>query len=234
MEGRLHWLHVLASESLSWLSVHPKRGLLAFEELGVLPRFRNILVHDGFKSYAKLECAHALCNAHLLRELTFQAEFRQQDWAKAMIGLLCEALKTTRLHPQGLSRSQVEDLRSRYEAVLEGGWKLNPPEPPDGGPGRTAQTDTVNLLRRLQDGADEVLHFTRNPQVTFTNNEAEREVRMPKVKLKVAGSFRTPWGVQAFCITRSYLSTLKKQGRELLPSLEATFNGDDPLMELDI
>ena len=76
-------------------------------------------------------------------------------------------------------------MRSRYEAVLEGGWKLNPPEPPDGGPGRTAQTDTVNLLRRLQDGADEVLHFTRNPQVTFTNNEAEREVRMPKVKLKV-------------------------------------------------
>ena len=234
VEGRLHWLHVLASESLSWLSVHPKRGLLAFEALGVLPRFRNILVHDGFKSYAKLECAHALCNAHLLRELTFQAEFRQQDWAKAMIGLLCEALKTTRLHPQGLSRSQVEDLRSRYEAVLEGGWKLNPPEPPDGGPGRTAQTDTVNLLQRLQDEADEVLHFTRNPQVTFTNNEAEREVRMPKVKLKVAGCFRTPWGVQAFCITRSYLSTLKKQERELLPSLEATFKGDDPLMGLDI
>ena len=125
-------------------------------------------------------------------------------------------------------------MRSRYEAVLEGGWKLNPPEPPDGGPGRTAQTDTVNLLRRLQHGADEVLHFTRNPQVTFTNNEAEPEVRMPKVRLKVAGCFRTPWGVQAFCIMRSYLSTPKKQGRELLPSLEATFNGDDPLMGLDI
>ena len=117
---------------------------------------------------------------------------------------------------------------------MRAGWKLNPPEPPAGGPGRTAQTDTVTLLRRLQDGADEVLHFTRNPQVTFNNNEAEREVRMPKVKLKVAGSFRTPWGVQTFCITRSYLSTLKKQGRELLPSLEATFNGDDPLMGLDI
>ncbi len=112
--------------------------------------------------------------------------------------------------------------------------EAQPSEPPDGGPGRTAQTDTVNLLRRLQDGADEVLHFTRNPQLPFTNNEAERKVRMPKVKFKVAGCFRTPWGVQAFCITRSYLSTLKKQGRELLPSLEATFNGDDPLMGLDI
>jgi len=85
--------------------VHPKRGLVAFEEVGVLPGFRNILVHDGFKSYAKLECAHALCNAHLLRELTFQAEFRQKDWAKAMIELFCEALKTIRLHPQGLSRA---------------------------------------------------------------------------------------------------------------------------------
>ena len=96
------------------------------------------------ESLAKLSGLSRTKKDHLLRELTFQAEFRQQDWAKAMIGLLCEALKTTRLHPQGLSRSQVEDLRSRYEAVLEGGWKLNPPEPPDGGPGRTAQTDTVN------------------------------------------------------------------------------------------
>ena len=100
---------------------------------------------------------------------------------------------------KGFPGRRSEDLRSRYEAVLEGGWKLNPPKPPDGRPGRTAQTDTVNLLRRLQDRADEVLHFTRNPQVTFTNNEAEREVRMPKV----AGSFRTPWEVQTFCITRS-------------------------------
>jgi len=96
---------------------------------------------------------------------------------------------------KGFPGPQVEDLRSRYEAVLEGGWKLNPPEPPDGGPRHTAQTDTVNLLRRLQDGAGEVLHFT--------NNEAEQEVRMPKVKLKVAGCFRTPWGLQTFCITRS-------------------------------
>ena len=64
--------------------------------------------------------------------------------------------------------------------MLEGGWKLNPPEPPDGGPGHTAQTDTVNLLQRLQDGAGEVLHFTRNPQVPITNNEAEREVACPK------------------------------------------------------
>lgn len=82
-------------------------------ELGVLPRFGNVLILDGFKSYAQLECAHALCKAHLLRELTFQAEYRQQDWAKEMIELLCEALKTTRIHPQGLPRSQVEDFRSR-------------------------------------------------------------------------------------------------------------------------
>ena len=182
--GRLHWLHALVTESLSWLSTHPKRGALAFEGLERLPRFQNILVHDGFKSCAKLECGHALCNAHLLRELTFQARHRQQDWAAEMIGLLCEALKTTRLSPQGLTRSQIEDFRSRCETKLREGWKLNPPDPPDAYPGPTPQTDTVNLLRRLQDGADEVLRFTRDPRVPFTNNEAGREVRMPKVKLR--------------------------------------------------
>ena len=135
--GRLHWLHVLVTESLSWLSTHPKRGALAFEGLEFLPRFQNILVHDGFKSCAKLECGHALCNAHLLRELTFQARHRQQDWAAEMIGLLCEALKTTRLSPQGLTRSQIEDFRSRHETKLREGWKLNPPDPPDACPGPT-------------------------------------------------------------------------------------------------
>ena len=93
-----------------------------------------------------------------------------------MIGLLCEALKTTRLCPQGLTRSQSEDFRSRYETKLREGWKLNPPDPPDPYPGPTLQTDTVNLLRRLQDGADVVLRFTRDPRVPFTNNEAGREV----------------------------------------------------------
>ena len=232
--GRLHWLHVLVTESLSWLSTHPKRGALAFEGLELLPRFQNILVHDGFKSYAKLECGHALCNAHLLRELTFQARHRQQDWAAEMIGLLCEALKTTRLSPQGLTRSQIEDFRSRHETKLREGWKLNPPDPPDAYPGPTPQTDTVNLLRRLQDGADEVLRFTRDPRVPFTNNEAGREVRMPKVKLKITGGFRTPAGAQAFCVVRSCLSTLKKQRHPLLTALQAAFSGADPLLALNI
>ena len=144
-----------------------------------------------------------------------------------MIGLLCEALKTTRLCPQGLTRSQSEDFRSRYETKLHEGWKLNPPGPY---PGPTLQTDTVNLLRRLQDGADVVLHFTRDPQVPFTNNEAEREVRMPKVKLKITGGFRTPAGAQTFCVVRSCLSTLKKQRHLLLTALQAAFSGADPLI----
>ena len=101
---------------------------------------------------------------------------RYQDWDTEMIGLLCEALKTTRLCPQGLTRSQIKDFRSRYETKLHEGWKLNPPDPPDAYPGPTLQTDTVNLLRRLQDGADVVLRFTRDPRVPFTNNEAGREV----------------------------------------------------------
>ena len=82
VEGKLHWLHTLVSDSLSWLGVHPKRGSIAFDELGLLKHFKGILVHDGFKSYPLLECEHALCNAHHLRELTFQAGHRQQPWPR--------------------------------------------------------------------------------------------------------------------------------------------------------
>jgi transposase len=229
VEGKLHWLHTLVSDSLSWLGVHPKRGSIAFDELGLLKHFKGILVHDGFKSYPLLECEHALCNAHHLRELTFQAEHRQQPWAQEMIDLLCEALEETRAHPQGLDLQGIGRIRTRYEALLAQAWKTNPIKPPDGWPGRTPQSDTVNLLRRLQDGADEVLHFTRNPAVPFTNNLAEREIRMPKVKLKIAGCFRTLNGAQAFCVIRSYLSTLKKQQVKLLPTLTDVFCGHSPL-----
>ena len=229
VEGKLHWLHTLVSDSLSWLGVHPKRGSIAFDELGLLKHFKGILVHDGFKSYPLLECEHALCNAHHLRELTFQAGHRQQPWAQEMIDLLCEALEETRAHPQGLDLQGIGRIRTRYEALLAQAWKTNPIKPPDGWPGRTPQSDTVNLLRRLQDGADEVLHFTRNPAVPFTNNLAEREIRMPKVKLKIAGCFRTLNGAQAFCVIRSYLSTLKKQQVKLLPTLTDVFCGHSPL-----
>ena len=119
-------------------------------------------------------------------------------------------------------------IRREYETLIRKGCKLNPPEPPDGWPGKTPQSSTVNLLRRLEKQADEVLRFTTDPRVPFSNNDAEREVRMPKVKLKVAGTFRTRDGARYFCILRSCFSTLKKQGQHLLDCLEEALRGNDP------
>ena len=222
------WLHVLTNPLLSWLGVHSKRGREAFDEFGLLPDFDGTLVHDGFVSYKGCSCRHALCNAHHLRELKFEAEENQQAWAEEMSKLLCRALKDTRNSPRGLPRDLRQRIRREYETLIRKGCKLNPPEPPDGWPGKTPQSSTVNLLRRLEKQADEVLRFTTDPRVPFSNNDAEREVRMPKLKLKVAGTFRTRDGARYFCILRSCFSTLKKQGQHLLDCLEEALRGNDP------
>ena len=222
------WLHVLTNPLPSWLGVHSKRGREAFDEFGLLPDFDGTLVHDGFVSYKGYSCRHALCNAHHLRELKFEAEENQQAWAEEMSKLLCRALKDTRNSPRGLPRDLRQRIRRECETLIRKGCKLNPPEPPDGWPGKTPQSSTVNLLRRLEKQADEVLRFTTDPRVPFSNNDAEREVRMPKVKLKVAGTFRTRDGARYFCILRSCFSTLKKQGQHLLDCLEEALRGNDP------
>lgn len=226
--GGRQWMHMLVSESLSWLGVHPKRGQDAFREFGLLPEFHGTLVHDGFKSYESLGCGHARCNAHHLRELKFEAEHNQQSWATQMSKLLCRALEDTHNHSEGLPAEKTASIRTEYDALIDEGWSLNPPAPPDGWPGKTPQTSTVNLLRRLDQHADEVLRFTQDPRVPFSNNDAEREVRMPKLKLKIAGTFRTGEGARRFCILRSYFSSLKKQRQDLLSCFEAVFSGHDP------
>jgi hypothetical protein len=104
----------------------------------------------------------------------------------------------------------------------------NPPAPPSGKRGPTRQSVAFNLLRRLREHADDVLRFTRDPRVPFSNNRAEQAIRMPKVKQKVSGCFRTPAGAVAFCTARSYLATLQKQGFDLLQSLVLAFQGNVP------
>ena len=130
------WLHVLTNPLLSWLGVHSKRGREAFDEFGLLPDFDGTLVHDGFVSYKGCSCRHALCNAHHLRELKFEAEENQQAWAEEMSKLLCRALKDTRNSPRGLPRDLRQRIRRECETLIRKGCKLNPPEPPDGWPGK--------------------------------------------------------------------------------------------------
>lgn len=227
--GKLHWLHTAVTDALTWLGLHSKRGKIAFEDFGLLHRINGTLVHDGWASYRELDCTHALCNAHHLRELTFVHEECGQPWAKRMIDLLVTAHHET-VASQGmpLATMRRKVIRADYEAILSEAATANPERAASGKRGRTAQSVPFNLYRRLRNHADDVLRFTTDPLVPFSNNLAEQAIRMPKVKHKIAGCFRTTEGAQAFCTIRSYLATLQKQHFDLFSSLVQVFKTNTP------
>ena len=229
--GGLHWIHLLTTPLLTWMACHAKRGKEAFDGLGILPFFLGILVHDGWKSYRDLNCMHALCNVHHLRELVYLFEQCQQAWAGDMIQLLTlachevnEAFKAGVL----LAPERCAYLRVRYSEILTEGEALNPLQPSTGKRGKTKQSKATNLLIRLRTYEEDVWRFAYNHDVPFTNNLAEQPVRMPKVKQKVSGCFRTEDGATTFCTIRSYLATLHKQGSNPLQALIQTFKGQPP------
>jgi transposase len=233
----LHWLHVLGTDTLTWMGCHPKRGGEAFNALALLGQFKGVLVHDGWLPYKALECQHALCNAHHLRELTYLLEEQGQAWAGDMIELLTHANHLDNLNcadgqsPSYNSRkyqTEVRDLRDLYEAILAQAQTDNPLAAPTGKQGRPKQSKATNLIGRLRDYKDDVWRFMTQPDVPFTNNLAEQAVRMPKVKQKVSGCFRTLSGAQAYCVIRSYCATMHKQGANIFESLVAAFKGATP------
>jgi transposase len=241
VKGQLFWLHVACTGGLTYYFIHPKRGTAAMDEMDILPHFQGISVHDGFTSYAQYDCEHSACNAHHLRDLIFILERYQQPWAQDMIDLLREgkhqveaamvSAKTT-LTPEVLTELEV-----RYQTILKQGFEANPPppEPPPETPkkkGRKAQTPAKNLLDRLQSQQQQVLRFLYDFRVPFDNNQAERDIRMVKLKQKVSGGFRSQQGAQQFGRIRGYISTMRKQGQKLLHVLRQVFLGQPVLPSL--
>lgn len=222
------WLHTVTTTSLTWMGKHIKRGQEAFDALGVLPLFKGILVHDGWKPYQTLDCLHSLCNAHHLRELTavYEQAPELQAWAKDLIDLLVQACEQSKDQHVG-SHIQAH-WRYVYDLLLEQGEQANPRQEHQGQRGRVKQSKAANLIARLKDQAVEVWRFASNPQVPFTNNLAEQAIRMTKIKQKVSGCFRTPQGADVYCTIRSYLCTMRKQGFDLFEALVQTFNGSTP------
>ena len=191
--GSLHWMHVLATAMLTWVGCHAKRGKEAFEAFAILPDFRGTLVHDGWKPYRELRCQHGLCNAHHLRELTDLFEELGHAWAGRMINLLEAACHEVNEQDGPLPAQRIARFRAGYENILAEG-ALNPLAQKSGKRGRTRQSKATNLLRRLRHYADDVWRFASDHHVPFTNNLAEQAVRMPKVKQKISGCFRTKNG----------------------------------------
>ena len=234
---KLHWLHVLATDTLTWVGCHPKRGSDAFDALGLLPQFEGVLVHDGWAPYKALQCQHALCNAHHLRELVYLLEEQGQVWAGDMIELLTHASHLDNVNcadaqlPNYASQkyqSQVRQLRELYGAILAQAELANPLALSSGKRGRPKQSKATNLIGRLRDYSDDIWRFMTQAHVPFTNNLAEQAVRMPKVKQKVSGCFRTLQGAQTYCVIRSYCASMQKQGANVFDSLVCTFKGAPP------
>jgi transposase len=226
--GSLHWMHILATTMLTWVGCHAKRGREAFDAFAILPNFRGTLIHDGWKPYRELPCQHGLCNAHHLRELTYVLEELGQAWAGRMIDLLLAARREVSECGGPLPAQHIAGFRARYAEILAEGEALNPLAPKSGNRGRTRQSKAANLLLRLRNYADDVWRFSTDHNVPFTNNLAEQAVRMPKVKQKVSGCFRTRNGADTFCTLRSYLATMHKQGANLFQALTLTFHDQPP------
>jgi len=225
VEGKLHWLHVSSTDTLTYYAVHRKRGQEAMRDIGILPQFNGVSVHDGWASYFQFHNgSHALCNAHHLCELRFVEEQYQQAWASQMAQLLRDAKQEVAEGGDDqttLPSERIAYYHQQYEQLLQQGFNANPrPEtPPAKQRGRKKQPPPKNLLDRLQKYQQETLAFISDFRIPFDNNLAERDVRMMKVKQKISGTFRTQRGATLFCDIRSYISTVRKQGRQVIHAL---------------
>lgn len=224
---KLHWVHSASTAEWTWYQVHAKRGTDATAEIGILPEFAGILTHDHWKPYFQYNCAHALCNAHHLRELRFIQESYKQAWAGEMADLLREINTAVKECSQSaLSQPKMVAFEKRYTEILAVGMEMNPlilKSAPQRGCQK--QSPARNLLDRLSNYRQEVLRFMYDFRVPFDNNQAERDIRMVKLHQKISGCFRSMAGAEAFCRIRSYLSTLKKQGFDLIDSLAQVIQG---------
>ncbi len=235
VKGTLHWLHVAATDHLTDYTVHAQRGQTAMDEAGILPEFKGRAMHDHWKPYfGYAECTHALCNAHHLRELYFIEKQYGQPWARTMADLLLEikqAVGTAQEHgTQALEAEAVALFEQRYDHLINAGYLVNPRPPPATGKkkkkrGRPAQTPPLNLLDRLRDFKPQTLAFMTDFRVAFDNNQAERDVRMIKVKQKVSGGFRTLAGANDFVRIRGYLSTARKNAVNVFGAIRDAFCG---------
>lgn len=228
---KCHWLHVASTPDLTYYATHPKRGKVAMDAIEILPRFKGTAVHDGWNSYYHYGCKHGLCNAHHLRELIFLEEQEEQPWATGMKRLLLNIKEQVDRKKREGAADLPEELErqfvAQYHQILQQGLQANPP------PhsvifdkrGRKKQSKAKNLLDRLQAHWQAVLAFMYDFRVPFDNNLAERDLRMMKVRQKVSGCFRTLAGATRFCRIRGYLSTIRKQGHNILNAIFQAFIG---------
>jgi transposase len=243
--NQLQYVHVACTEQLTHYASHTRRGTRAMDEIGIIAHCGATLVHDCWSAYWQYSRAqHAVCNGHILRELKFfiEEDAPQRAWAEPMKLLLLEIkeeVERVRLtRHQSMKKERLREYEYRYDEVIRQGLAANPLPPAScaetesSAEGknkvRCKRAPSLNLVLRLERHKAEVLRFMHDVRVPFTNNQAERDLRMIRLQQKIGGCFRAPDGSRAFCRVRSYLSTMKKQGYEAVEALERVFTMQRP------
>lgn len=234
VNGKLHWIHSVSSELFTFLSLQEKRGKEGMDKAGFLLLYFGIIVHDCWQAYFMFDnVQHALCNAHVGRELQGLAKFFRncREWATKMSDLLIE-MDTVRNQAKAEGKTAlpdevIKDFEDRYDEILEEGFKLHPlPEKTEKKRGRQKKGKARSLLERMRDHKSEFLLFLHNFNVEFSSNTAERSFRMVAVKRGVIGCFRTKKGAEEFVLIWSYLSSAHKHGISYFDAIYQAFCGN--------
>lgn len=226
VNGRMKWLHNASTEWLTYQFVHGKRGQAALsDEESVLPEFGGVAVHDCWPGYFKFgQIRHAVCHAHILRELNGIIEGSGSNWGRKMKRLLLRMYKAG-----DYGRGVIEDIggyEKSFERILRQGEREEPPPKKVNPSGKLKRTKGRNLLERLSKHREAVFRFAREKEVPFTNNQAERDIRPAKIKQKINGGFRSSNGAESYSRINSFISTLRKQKREVFQELLSVIKGN--------
>jgi transposase len=224
------YFHVVATSLYTYLFASPTRAKSAPDEAGVLGGFRGIMVHDRLKMYFSYRRArHAVCGAHLVRDLAAVAKVdSQRPWAQGMSELLlamnaaCNAARGA--GRSRLGRRQLTAFLERYDAIIADGLSANP-APTHRGRDRL-ERDSFNLVMALKNLKSEATRFAKDLRVPFTNNEAERSLRMVKLHAKISSCFQSERHATSFAAIRSYIGTARKHDVGALSVLSMLFRHD--------
>ena len=223
-EGKTQWVHSASNQELTHFEIHNKRGNEAMDEIGILPQFKGTSIHDRWASYDKYTCTHALCNAHLLRDLKFVHEEMNRPWAEEMIQLLQAG--NERKKEGILTSNWITRTENKMDMIIQ---KAECKEPKEkyrkGKRGRKPKNKSLRLLHVFRDKKEQILLFLKNKVIPFDNNLAERDLRMIKLKQKISGCFRSKHGAEIFCAIRSYISTIRKQDYPVWEAIKQALTG---------
>jgi len=205
---KTNWLHVTSNDTMTHYRVSPKRGNL-------LEGLKGTIVHDHWKPYFTIDnVSHGLCNAHHLRELKALETIEKEPWAFKMSRLLRTANK--------ISGTWADRIQTLYDRIVSEGLTFHEAKPPLS-KRKNKRRVGHNLLLRLRHFKESVLRFLTDQEVPFTNNQAEQDIRMMKVKQKISGCFRVQKGADNFCLIRGFLSTARKQGKNIFAEISTIF-----------